>query len=91
LSPCAATTCSGVWTFRANGEVNVRCFSPLIRASSRVIVSASEYSSVWTNRFIGLAKVEVHNVAPFDGGMLIKVSIDWGAPIDIALSALIIF
>jgi hypothetical protein len=88
LSTSSFTT---FYTWRANGvHRNVRFSHPAVNANSRVFLSISEYGSdPRTTRFIGAAKMDVLNVAPFNGGFFAWVEISWGAPLNIRFDVLV--
>lgn len=77
--------------FSGNGTVErLRFTNARINANSRVFVSASEYvTDPATTRFIGSAPIQVLNVAPFNGGVLLWVVIDWGNPINVRFDMLV--
>jgi len=56
-----------------------------IRHDSVVVITASEGKPPITNvspeRWVGAAPVHVLNIAPYDGGVVFAVWIDWGEPI----------
>jgi hypothetical protein len=72
------------YTFQGNGVFPALRFNHgSINPNSRVFVTASEYSTDPTNRFIGQAKISVANIAPFNGGFLAWIDISWGSPINV--------
>ena len=77
--------------FSGNGTVeSLRFSNAAINANSRVFVSASEYrTEPATTRFIGSAPIQVLNVAPFNGGVLLWVVIGWSNPINIRFDILV--
>ena len=81
----AASAFTTYWTWHGNGTVQALRFShPAINANSRVIVSISEYgTSANTTRFIGAARMNVYNVAPFNGGFLAWVEVSWSAALNV--------
>ena len=65
-----------------------------IRHDSVVVVTASEgqegvdaddhviaYTSNSPQRFVGSARFTVDNIAPYDGGVVFRVTIDWPSPL----------
>lgn len=71
----------GTWDLRLN--------SSKINRNSRVFVSTSEGMSQ-NQMFIGAATYTVHNVAPRDGGVDIRLHIAWDSPIRVTVNYLII-
>jgi hypothetical protein len=72
---------------RWRGRVSFTFNSGAINHQSVVIVTASEgdegNSTASPQRFVGAADIRVANVAPFDGGVVFVVEIDWDQPISI--------
>jgi hypothetical protein len=63
---------------------------PSITANSRVFVSVSEFQSdARINRFIASARMDVHNVAPFNGGFFAWVEIGWNSPLNARFDVLV--
>ncbi len=87
----SATSFTTFYTWRANGvHRNVRFNHPAVKANSRVFLSISEYGAdPKTTRFIGSAKMDVLNVAPFNGGFFAWVEINWGSPLNIRFDVLV--
>jgi hypothetical protein len=58
-----------------------------IRHDSVVIITASEgkppITSLAPERFVGAAPFYVMNIAPYDGGVIFAVRIDWPEPLDL--------
>jgi len=81
----AASAFTTYWTWRGNGVVQaLRFIHPAINANSRVVVSISEYgTSPNTTSFIGGARMNVYNVAPFNGGFFAWVEVSWGSPLNV--------
>ena len=78
------------YTFRGNGIFPALRFDHgSINPNSRVFVTASEYSTDPTNRFIGQAQIVISNVAPFNGGFLAWVNVAWGSPINVRFDVLV--
>lgn len=79
------------FTWRGNGVVpRLRFNHPSITARSRVFVSLSEFSSdAQINRFIGDAKMDVYNVAPFNGGFHAWVEVAWSHPLPVRFDVLV--
>jgi hypothetical protein len=72
---------------RWRGRVRYTLNSRAINHQSVVLVAASEGdegdSTASPQRFVGAADIRVANVAPFDGGVVFVVEIDWDEPIPI--------
>jgi hypothetical protein len=72
------------YTWLGNGVVPALRFNNgSVNANSRVFVSLSEYSINPTNRGIGSARMNVYNIAPFNGGFFAWVEVDWPGPLNI--------
>ncbi len=75
---------STFYTWRANGVIPaVRFANGAINANSRVFVNISEYSTDPQHRFIGAARMSIYNIAPFNGGFLAWVEINWPNPLNL--------
>lgn len=61
-----------------------------ISNQSRVFVSICEFGGGSNQGFVGDAKYTVHNVAPFDGGVTIWITIEWSADIRVRADYLIV-
>lgn len=61
-----------------------------VTRNSRVFVSASEFGGGAQVPFVGGARYTVHNVAPFDGGVVVWINIEWGSDIRVQLSYLVV-
>ncbi len=61
-----------------------------ITHNSRVFVSTSEFGGGAQVPFVGAARYTVHNVAPFDGGVVVWINIEWGSDIRVQLSYLVV-
>ena len=71
----------GTWIFNLNwGSVN---------RNSRVFVSTSE-GAPQNQMFIGSAWYTVHNVAPYDHGVSIRVHIGWNSNIRVTVNYLVV-
>ncbi len=77
--------------YRFSGShVIVRCNDSRINANSRAFIALSEYSSNGpTDRFIGAARMTVHNIRPFNGGLEAWVDVEWGSPLNVRMDILI--
>ncbi len=86
----SAGSFSTYYTWRGSGVVNLNCGNGSINANSRVFASVSEYNTDPTiNRFIGNASMSVSNVAPYNGGVIIKLYVNWNGPINVRVDVLI--
>jgi hypothetical protein len=61
-----------------------------VNHNSRVFVSTSEFGGGQQVPFVGAARYTVHNVAPFDGGVVVWINIEWGSDIRVQLSYLVV-
>lgn len=61
-----------------------------VTRNSRVFVSTSEFGGGAQVPFVGAARYTVHNVAPFDGGVVVWINIEWGSDIRVQLSYLVV-
>ncbi|WP_240317725.1 hypothetical protein [Janthinobacterium lividum] len=81
LSPAAFTT---YYTWTANGvHPSVNFANANVKANSRVWLNISEYAATPQDRFIGLARMAVYNIAPYNGGFRAWVDISWGSPLKV--------
>ena len=69
------------------GDVTCTFNSGAINHQSVVLVTASEGdrgdSTASPKRFVGSAHIRVENIAPFDGGVVFRVIIDWENPLPV--------
>lgn len=78
------------YQWRGNGQVRLNLQSGWIHSGSRVFASVSEYNTAWNvDRFIGAARIEVLNVAPYNGGAVVWLNVEWGGPINNCISLLV--
>jgi len=72
---------------RYRGGVTCTVKSPVINHQSVVFISASEGDEGNTTespkRYVGLASINIENIAPFDGGVVFHMRISWGEPIPV--------
>ena len=69
--------------FNGSGVI-INCSDWRINANSRVVASMSEYATnPGTDRFIGAARMTVHNVRPYNGGFNAWVDVEWWYPINV--------
>lgn len=61
-----------------------------VNCKSKVFVSASEFGGGKQCSFIGDVRYTVHNVATFNGGVSVRVNIEWDSPIRVRLDYLVI-
>ena len=82
LSP---TSYSDYCAYHFNGSgVIINCSDPRINANSRVVASMSEYGTApYLDRFIGAARMTVHNVRPYNGGFNAWVDVEWDYPLNV--------
>ena len=87
LSP---TSFSTYYTWRGNGTVNLNCGHSGINANSRVVASVSEYNTdPRLNRFVGNAAMLIYNVAPYNGGVVIRVNVAWNSPLNVRVDVFV--
>ena len=78
---------SVIGNWRGNGAVRLNFANAGIHAGSRVSASVSEYNTAWNvDRFIGNADLQVLNVAPYNGGVWLRVNVGWNSPINVCVS-----
>jgi hypothetical protein len=73
------------WGFH-NGATTFHLTWNQIFHNSIVVITASEgkpLSSEGAVRFVGDARFTVNNIAPFDGGVDFRVTIEWDDPLDL--------
>ena len=81
---------STYYTWRGSGSVKLTCGNNSINANSRVVASISEYNTDPTqNRFIGDASMLVYNVAPYNGGVVVLINVNWDSPLNVRVDFLI--
>jgi hypothetical protein len=70
---------------RHNGRGRYTFHSRYINHQSVILITASEgdegNSTASPQRFVGAANFRVENIAPFDGGVVFVVTIDWDHPL----------
>jgi hypothetical protein len=87
LSPGSFST---FYTWRGNGTTRLNCGHAAINANSRVVASISEYNTdPRQNRFIGDAAMLVYNVAPYNGGVVIRLSVGWNSPLNVRVDVFV--
>ncbi len=81
---------STFYTWRGNGTVRLNCGHPSINANSRVVASISEYNTdPRQNRFIGDAAMLIYNVAPYNGGVVIRLNVGWSSPLNVRVDVVV--
>ena len=90
-SELSGASFSGYCAYRFNGShVIINCNDYRINPNSRVFLSISEYSTLpWANRFIGAARMTIHNVSPHQGGVSAWVDVEWGYPLNVRVDVLV--
>ncbi len=73
-----------------NGWWTLNLTSADFTADTRVFVSASEGPTASGGKFIGSARYLIHNVAPENGVVSIRIFIDWPSPIGLVVDYLIV-
>ncbi len=70
-----------------NGTVTCTLNDNDINHQSVVFAAVSEGDAGNTTqspqRFLGSAPMRVENIAPFDGGVVLRLQIDWGSPLNV--------
>jgi hypothetical protein len=61
--------------------------TPSITRTSLVFASCSEGPP--GGKFVGAARFSIENVAPFDGGVKVRVNIDWPSPLALSVDYLV--
>jgi hypothetical protein len=85
-----AASFSGFCVFRYNGSGRIiNCTSPSIKANSRVFMSISEYSTLPTTRLIGAARMTIHNISPYNGGVKAWTDVEWPFPLNVRIDVLV--
>jgi S1-C subfamily serine protease len=81
----APTSYSDYCAYHFSGSgVIINCSDARINANSRVVASISEYATNPSlDRFIGAARMTVHNVRPYDGGFNAWVDVEWDYPLNV--------
>lgn len=78
------------WTWRGNGSHVLNFTHGGINANSRVFVSLSEFNSdAAQNRFVGAARMQVANVAPYNGGFFAWVDVAWDNALNVRFDVLV--
>ncbi|WP_324670563.1 hypothetical protein [Hymenobacter sp. GOD-10R] len=86
----SAASFSTYYTWRGFGTVILNCGHPSIRSSSRVVASISEYNTDPNqNRFIGNAYMLVYNVAPYNGGVMIRLNVGFSSALNVRVDVVV--
>lgn len=86
----SASAFSAYFTYRGFGIVRLNCGHPSIQANSRVVAAISEYNTdPRQNRFVGDAYTQIYNVAPYNGGVVIRLNIGWNSPLNVRIDVLV--
>ncbi|OUJ74710.1 hypothetical protein [Hymenobacter crusticola] len=89
-SELSAASFSTYYTWRGSGTVVLNCGHPNIRSSSRVVASISEYNTDPNqNRFIGNAPMLVYNVAPYNGGVMIRLNVGFSSALNVRVDVVV--
>ncbi|UOG75278.1 hypothetical protein MTX78_01465 [Hymenobacter tibetensis] len=81
---------SAYYTYRGYGTVRLNCPHAAINSNSRVVASISEYNTdPRLNRFIGNAVMQIYNVAPYNGGVFIRLNVAFGSPLNVRVDVII--
>ncbi len=72
-----------------HGQWRLTLWDDWINCNSQVFVSATEWDQNGCG-FVGDARYTVHNIAPFNGGVTVRVNIEWGSDIRVRLDYLVI-
>jgi hypothetical protein len=78
-----------IFPARVNGRVQATLNWSFVTRNTLVFASATEVGPDGT-AFIGSANYVVNNVVPFDGGVIIIVTIGWNSPISLRVDYLAI-
>lgn len=72
-------------------HVLATCNDWRINSNSRVFASLSEYSYAgpYSGRFMGAARMTVHNVVPFNGGVTVWTDVEWGSALNVRMDLLV--
>jgi hypothetical protein len=75
----------------SGSHVLATCWDSRINSNSRVFASLSEYDyrGAYGGRFMGSARMTVHNVVPFNGGVTVWTDVEWGSPLNVRMDLLV--
>ena len=76
------------YSIQGTGKL-VSCNMAKIKPSSRVFASISEYYPAPANRFIGGARMTIHNLSPRNGGFEAWIDVEWASPLKVRLDVLV--
>ncbi|WP_141585752.1 hypothetical protein [Actinomadura sp. WMMA1423] len=71
--------------FTAHGQVILNADSDLFRPSTRVTASIVEVDNA-DAPFIGAARMTIHNVRPYQGGVQVWANIEWNTDLRVRIS-----
>lgn len=91
ISPKLSTgSFSTYYTWRGFGVVKLNCGNGSIRSSSRVFASISEYNTDPNiNRMVGDAYMMIYNVAPYNGGVVIRLYVGFSSALNVRVDVLV--
>jgi len=71
-------------------HVIARCWDRRITANARVFAALGEYGANGpAARIMGAARMTVHNIVPFAGGVDVWTDVEWGAPLNVRLDLMV--
>ncbi|WP_242903321.1 hypothetical protein [Actinomadura terrae] len=76
---------TGTATFTTHGQVILTATSGVFTPNSRVTASITELDANGVP-FIGAARLTIHNVSPFQGGVRVWANIEWGSNLRVRVS-----
>jgi len=90
-TPLTANSFSAYCMYQYSGAGNrIRCLDAGINENSRVFAQLSEYAGdPQKSRFVGDARLTVHNVVPFNGGVEVWTDVEWPRPLNVRLDILV--
>lgn len=78
---------SGTAIFVAHGQVILNATSNVFTAGTRVVASIVEVDNAGVP-FIGSARMTIHNVRPYQGGVQVWANIEWNTNLRVRVSYL---
>ncbi|WP_242889488.1 hypothetical protein [Actinomadura litoris] len=82
-----ATVFTGTATFVTHGQVILNATSGSFTPNTRVTASIVELDANGVP-FIGAARLTIHNVQPYQGGVRVWANIEWGSNLRVRVSYL---